>query len=247
MTLKLNRMYDELAHLWPLISPPADYAEEAAFWRDALRENLGPGRHTILELGAGGGHNLSHLTSEFQATAVDLSAKMLEHCRRLNPDVPVHIGDMRSVRLGRTFRAVLIHDAINYMLTEEDLRNALATAAAHLEPGGILIMAPDHFRETFHPPHVRHSTNSDGETDFTLVEYWWDPDPGDTVIEAMYLYLIRTKDALRVEQDRHLTGLFPLQTWLDLMRNAGFTAATRPYPVHDDERHPGLLVGVLEN
>lgn len=30
-------------------------------------------------------------------------------------------------------------------------------------------------------------------------------------------------------------GLFLLQTWLDLMRDAGFTAATRPYPVHDDK------------
>jgi SAM-dependent methyltransferase len=246
MTLKPNRMYDEFAHLWPLISSPAEYAEEAGFWRDTLRSHLGPGRHAILELGAGGGHNLSHLTSDFQATAVDLSEKMLEHCRRLNPGVPVHAGDMRSVRLGRTFEAVLIHDAIDYMLTEDDLRKALATAAAHLEPGGMLIMAPDCFRETFRPPYVRHSINSDGKTDVTLIEYAWDPDPADTVIEALFLYLIRTQDTLHMEQDRHLMGLFSLLTWLDLMRDAGFTAATRPYPVHDDERHPGLLVGILE-
>ena len=33
-----NRMYDEFAHLWPLISAPEDYATEARYWRDALRE-----------------------------------------------------------------------------------------------------------------------------------------------------------------------------------------------------------------
>jgi SAM-dependent methyltransferase len=77
-------MYDEFAHLWPLISLAEDYATEARYWRDVLRAKLGPGRHAILELGVGGGCNLSHLAAEFQATAVDLSPKMLDHCRGLS-------------------------------------------------------------------------------------------------------------------------------------------------------------------
>jgi len=43
---------------------------------------------------------------------------------------------MRSVRLGRTYDAVIIHDAIMYMTTEDDLVAALATARAHLAPAG---------------------------------------------------------------------------------------------------------------
>ena len=76
-TMNMPRMYDEFAHLWTLISAPEDYAEEAACWLKALRDRLGPGRHRILELGVGGGNNLSHLTDYFQATAVDISEKML--------------------------------------------------------------------------------------------------------------------------------------------------------------------------
>ena len=121
--MKLNRMYDDFAHLWFLITPPEDYAEEAQHWRDALREKLGPGRHEILELGVGGGNNLSHLTNDFQATAVDLSEKMLQNSMKLNPGVEHHVGDMRNIRLEKTFKAVLIHDAIGYMLTEDDLRD----------------------------------------------------------------------------------------------------------------------------
>ncbi len=34
-------MYEEFAHLWPLISAPGDYADEARFWRDVLRAKLG--------------------------------------------------------------------------------------------------------------------------------------------------------------------------------------------------------------
>ena len=47
-------LYDKLAYLWPVISPPEDYAEEASHWRTALRKHLGPGRHRLLELGVGG-------------------------------------------------------------------------------------------------------------------------------------------------------------------------------------------------
>ena len=46
-------------------------------------------------------------------TLVDLSAKMLEVSRRLNPDCEHLQGDMRTVRLGRTFDVVFVHDAID--------------------------------------------------------------------------------------------------------------------------------------
>ncbi len=239
----LNRMYDEFADMWPLISDHEDYAKEAGYWRDILRVALGPGRHEILELGVGGGHNLSHLTKEFQGTAVDISEKMLTECHKLNPDVPLHVGDMRTVRLEKKFKAVLIHDAIGYMQTETDLRRTFATAAEHLEPGGIFVTAPDHYRETFSSPQVEHTTNSDGETELTLIEYQYDPVPDDTITESVMFYLIRTQDGLRVEQDCHVLGLFPLRTWLDSMQEAGFVVEKHPYPVHDDGREAYLLVG----
>jgi hypothetical protein len=70
----LLRLYtDEFAGYWPLMSPPEQYAREAEICRDALRRRLGPGRHDVLELGVGGGHNMSHLTGDFRFTAVDLS------------------------------------------------------------------------------------------------------------------------------------------------------------------------------
>jgi SAM-dependent methyltransferase len=146
-----GRLYREFAHLWPLMSPPEDYAAEAVFWRTVLRDLLGPGRHSLLELGVGGGHLLSHLAGDFDATAVDLSPAMLDLCRQRLPSVDLHVGDMRTVRLGRTFDAVLIHDAISHMLTEADLLAAFQTAAAHLKPGGIFITSADRYREQFTP------------------------------------------------------------------------------------------------
>lgn len=241
-----DRLYKDLAWLWHLVSPREAYEQEAQDWKEALRAKLGPGRHEILELGVGGGHNLSYLTDDFQATAVDLSEGMLEHSRRWNPDVEHHVGDMRTVRLGRKFRAVIIHDAIDYMCSEEDLRQAFESAAAHLDPGGIFITAPDYFRETFQEPEVHHTTHSDGETELTFLEYCYDPDPSDTTVESVMVYLIRRGAEVRIEEDRHVTGLFPKGTWLRLLEEAGFSVEEWHAHHHGDPRQALMFIGRLK-
>ena len=148
------RLYYELSYLWPIISPPSEYTVEAANWRRVIKAKLGQAKHSLLALGAGGGHNLSHLTKDFRATAVDISHEMLSLSRQLNPDVQHHLGDMRTVRLGKTFDAVLIHDAIGHMLTEADLRATFATAKDHLRPGGLLLIAPEWVKEDFQGPKI---------------------------------------------------------------------------------------------
>ena len=242
---KQNRMYGEFAHLWPLISPPEEYEESARHWREVLRAKLGPGRHPILELGVGGGHNLSRFVSEFQATAVDISEGMLENSRRLNPGVEHLIGDMRTIRLGRIFKAVLIHDAIEYILTEDDLRATFATAKAHLEPGGVFIVAPDWFKETFPGTHVSHFVRQGTDPEFTFIEYVGDPNPNDNSVEWVFLYVFREKDRIRVEEDHHVMSLFPRATWLRLLGETGFTVEFMPYRDFYTREEVHLVVATL--
>jgi SAM-dependent methyltransferase len=242
--IRQGRLYDDLAWLMPLISPPEDYAEEAARWREVLRETLGDGRHHVLELGVGGGHNLSHLTADFTATAVDISPAMLDLCRRLNPGVECLHGDMRTIRLNRTFQAVLIHDAVGYMLSEADLTAAFRTAAVHLAPGGVLITSPDRVAETFRPPEVETVSRETEDSFVSYVEYTWDPDPADTTVETLMFYLIRQPDGLRIELDRHVTGLFPGATWRRLLADAGFAAEVRRFSLAGLDRPYELFVGI---
>ncbi len=241
--MNIPRMYDEFAHLWTLISAPEDYAEEAGYWRKALRDRLGQGRHQILELGVGGGNNLSHLTDDFQATAVDISVKMLANSRCLNPGVKHFVGDMRTVRLNRTFSAVLIHDGVSYMQTEADLLAAFATARAHLEPGGVFITAPDWFKETFPGRKISSKLKSRDGHEMGLVEFSYDPDPSDTTMETLFIYIFNPGEKPRVEEDIHVMGLFSQETWIELMEEAGFQAETLNYPVAEDGHEMYLLVG----
>ena len=147
----MPKMYEELASWWPLLSPPSDYEEEAAFYARALESASERPIRTLLELGSGGGHNASHLRRRFEVVLVEPSVGMRAVSLALNPDCEHVAGDMRSVRLGRQFDAVFVHDAVCYMTTESDLQLAIETAFVHCQQGGVALFAPDFVRETFRP------------------------------------------------------------------------------------------------
>jgi hypothetical protein len=224
------RLYGDLASWWPVMSDPADYAEEAAIYRAALESTATGPLETLLELGSGGGHNASHLKTRFQMTLVDRSTGMLAVSRDLNPACEHVEGDMRTVRLGRTFDAVLIHDAIMYCVTRSDLDGALATALAHCRPGGWALFVPDDDRETFRPETSCGGHDRDGRS-LRYVQWTEDPDPSDTSITTHFAYLLRERSGgpVRVVQDEHVQGLFARSAWLEAIEAAGFESLTRPY------------------
>ena len=173
---------------------------------------------------------------------------------------------MRTVRLGETFDAVLIHDAVDYMLDEADVLATLRTAAEHLRHGGIALVAPTYVRETFVDGDVAHDAtpapgtpgipeNSGttqglrggdenfpgaGVTYFTFVH---DADPADSVFEMILLYLIRDGQTRQVEvvEDRHTCGLFAAEHWLAMLDEAGL--APQPVELPEAEASPGVLPG----
>ncbi|MCS5668161.1 MAG: class I SAM-dependent methyltransferase [Dehalococcoidia bacterium] len=235
-----------MAYLWPIISPPEEYGSEARYFRDVILEELGPGRHRLLELGVGGGHNLSHLTVDFDCTAVDLSPDMLALSERLNPGVPHREGDMRSIRLEEIFDAVLIHDASSYILFEEDLKDTFTTAAVHLRPGGVFMVAPDWVQETFPDGWVYDWDRRQGNIEVNIQEVMLDPDTTDTQVESTYTYTIRKDAETTIEVDTHITGLFPVSTWSGLMGQAGFDVEVRAIPPNEGGYGSWLFIGVAK-
>lgn len=217
------KLYKRLAPWFHLLTAPEEYEEEAGIYRRMLLRACERPPRTLLELGSGGGNNASHLKAYFRMTLVDLSPEMLALSRRLNPECAHVQGDMRSVRLGRRFDAVFVHDAIMYMTTERDLGRVFETAFAHCRPGGAALFVPDCTRETFEP-RTRHGGHdgTDGRS-LRYLEWVWDPEPKDTSYVVDFVYLLREADgSMRVERDRHLFGLFPRATWLRLLEGVGF-------------------------
>ncbi len=222
------KLYRELASWWPLLSAPSEYAEEAAIAAEVLERNaLGPVRR-VLELGCGGGNNASHLKALFEMTLTDVSEGMLDVSRALNPECEHVPGDMRTLKLGRTFDAVFVHDAVMYLTRERDLRAAVRTAFAHLRPGGIALFVPDDVKETWRPVTSHGGHDGDGRALRYLV-WSFDPDPADTKTVAVYAFLLREGARTRCAHDRHTLGLFPRATWVRAFEDAGFSPTTVPY------------------
>src|SRR5579864_1706732 len=173
-------LYDEMADWWPLLSAPEDYGAEAAEYQRLLLQHARGDVKTVLELGSGGGNNASHLKRRFRLTLVDRASGMLAVSARLNPDCEHIQGDMRTIRLGRDFDAVFVHDAVDYMATEADLSQVMATACAHCRPGGITVFMPDDIAETYQPVTGCGGGDGDDGRGARFLQWSWDPDPGDT-------------------------------------------------------------------
>ena len=201
-------MYTEIAEWWPLLSRPEDYEEEANFYMGTMHGAAEFPIETVLELGSGGGNNASFMKDRHSMTLVDISPRMLAVSKRLNPECEHLEGDMRTVRLGREFDAVFIHDAIVYMTSAEDLSAAVETAFLHTRPGGVALFCPDYTKENF-TPLTDHGGYDDNDRGLRYLEWSWDPDPSDSTFIADYAYLIRESDgSVRLLHDRHIAGLF---------------------------------------
>jgi SAM-dependent methyltransferase len=225
-----HKLYTDLGTWWPLLSPPADYLDEANFFHQVLVAAGMPSAPTLLELGCGGGNNAVHLKEHFaQVTLTDLSPQMLAVSRTLNPDCEHLEGDMRTLRLGRAFDVVFIHDAIDYMTTQHDLRLALETAFLHCTSGGLALVVPDYVRETFEPTTDHGGSDGEGRA-LRYLEWTYDPDDADTTYTVEYAYVLRENgQPTRVEHDQHICGLFPRAKWVRLLREVGF----QPEVTHD--------------
>jgi len=237
----MPRLYHELAHVWPLLSPPEDYAPEAACIERLLGQTLGEPRVDagldVLELGAGGGHTLYHLKARHRCVAVDIAEPMLEQCRKLNPEVQAVVGDMRDVSLEQDFDAVLIHDAIDYLVRPDDVLATLRNAHRHLGPGGILLAAPTYVTETFEPGEDADDGSEEGGWAFACSLS--DVDPVTQTFELCITMMPPGSD--EPIEDVHTCGLFDALQWEDWLNEAGFDVL--PIELGDDDPPWCLFMG----
>jgi len=232
-TEETNRLYTDLAWLWPIWGSPEEYADYCHHVVRLISEHAQISVRSLLNIGCGGGKNIFNLKKHYKVTGLDLSPQMLALAEELNPGCTFLQGDMRSFSLDRTFDAILVDDAISYMVTQAELRSVFATAWRHLNPGGVMIVGPDDTKETFIQNHtaatIAAGTTKSGNVDVVFIENSFDPDPTDDHYEGTMVYLIRENGKLRVETDHHILGLFTLEVWRETLVDTGFTFHQKKY------------------
>lgn len=127
--------------LYDLVFPDAEGALAAMCWEAVRRYALDAPRST-LDIGCGTGRHLAALAATVaECWGVDLLETNVAHARLVRPELHVIQGDMRAVRLGRTFDLVTsFGNALSYALTDEDLARTADTYAAHAHPGTLLVV-----------------------------------------------------------------------------------------------------------
>lgn len=229
----LPLLYRDLVPWYRLLDPHEDHLNEATSYKNNfLRLDL-PANPTLLDLGAGAGNNSYYFTDRFTCTLVDLSPEMSELSREIVPQCERILGDMRSVRLDRTFDAVLVHDAIMYMASEADLRAAVQTAFLHTRPGGGALFAPDCTRDTFRD-HTEFFEADNGDRSMRGIEWSWDPDPNDDATVSEYSFLLRHGTEVKAVHDRHVEGVFSRKKWFEILEGVGYRVELVSRPLDEE-------------
>jgi len=127
--------------LYDLVFPDAGETELAMCLTAFARFGAAPPR-SALDLGCGTAMNLERLAWTIpDCWGVDFLEASIAYARSIRPQLTLQVGDMRRVRLGRTFDVVTCFgNALSYALAAADLAATAATFAAHAHRGSLLIV-----------------------------------------------------------------------------------------------------------
>lgn len=216
----MYRLYTEFAEWWPLLSSPSDYEEDGeALWDLVKEQARGPVKR-LLELGSGGGHLVHHLPRSVELVLVDQSEAMLAQSRALNPRATHLQGDMRKLSLDERFDLVLLHDAVMYLTSPEDLQAALDTAADHLRPGGLMVLMPDTASDFFEETTVTTGHDHADGRGARLCE--WNHSPKGNTFQVDFALMLKHRDGtVEHHHERHTMALFPVEHYVEALMTAG--------------------------
>ena len=145
---EVRTAYDGLAPAYDFFTAGHDHAAWSGILEElALREGLSGRR--LLDVGCGTGNALAPMLERgYDAVGVDASPGMLDVARRkLGGDVDLVVADMRSLpALGEFDLVWSVADAVNYLLSEDELVGAFESFRRNLAPGGVVVFDVDTLR-----------------------------------------------------------------------------------------------------
>lgn len=148
-----DEVFEESAAVYDLIYADKDSRSEVEWLIATLRRGGLEQGSKILEIGVGTGRHARHLADlGFSVTGVDLSGEMLSRVVP-HPNLKLHQGDGRSIRLEIEFDTVLaLFHVVSYQSDIADVRDFFETAARHVRRGGLFGF------DVWYSPAVNHQT-----------------------------------------------------------------------------------------
>src|SRR3954469_23827864 len=209
----------------------------------------------LLDVGCGTGKSfLPMLARGYEVTGCDISPTMVEHAlEAADGRAEVVVADARDLPvLGRFDLITSLDDAINYIVSDEELGMTFAGIARNLRPGGMFVFdltSIAAYRKFF----ALDSASEEGDAFFC-----WrgeaDPDPertppGSIAGSEPEVFVTEDGECWRRFSSRHIQRHHPPELVEGLLASAGFDVLSRRGqmtgaqidPVGDDEVHNKLL------
>jgi SAM-dependent methyltransferase len=211
-------VFTETADLYDLVYSFKDYPAEV----ERLRGLVGREGGTLLDVACGTGHHLALLAEHYRVEGVDLDPAMIELTRARG--LTARVGDLLTLDLGRRFDVVTcLFSSIAYVA---DLAGAVGRLAAHVGPGGVVVVEPWLAPEQIQPDNVRLLTAESGSVKVARMSVLH-VEGRECVLE--FQYLIGRADAVEHRTERHRTWLWTREEYARAFAAAGLEA------VHDEE------------
>lgn len=131
--------FGEYGIYYDLLYSDKDYLSESKYIQSLLNAN-GVASGNILEFGSGTGIHGCYLANNgYTVHGIELSESMVSSAQ-FAPGFSCQVGDVASVRMGRTYDAVLsLFHVISYQISNCQIQKVLKNAANHLDVGGVFI------------------------------------------------------------------------------------------------------------
>jgi len=229
-------MFANSAHLYDAVYSFKDYRAESEQLRNLIEERS-PGASTLLDVACGTGKHLEQLRAWYEVSGLDLDPQLLALARERLGAVELNEGDMTAFSLERRFDVVTcLFSSIGYVGTVERLDDAIAAMAAHLNPGGVLIVEPWLTPDVWiaDRPHLL----SVDEPDLKIARMTLSGREGRLAI-MQFEYLVGTPTGIEAFSERHEAALFTDEEYRQAFVAAGLSVE------HDSEGliGRGLYIG----
>lgn len=220
------KIWTELARYYDKIHHRKDYRKEVDFLEKVFKKHRLKVRD-ILDVACGTGNHAAVLVRRgYNVVGIDLHEEMLEIAREKVRNVKLVEGDMRDLKLDRTFDVVIcMFNSIAYNQTLSELRRTLSGFRKCLKARGIIVFDNHFLRERF--VHGYRGVMGYDDDELTIARFSFSEKLGKKG-RITFSYLIREgNDFNYIRGDVHEFGLFSLSEIIEAMKEAGF--ATEVY------------------
>jgi SAM-dependent methyltransferase len=195
-----------------------------------------PTARSLLDVACGTGRHLALLAERFEVEGLDLNPDLLAVTAERLPRTPLHCASLETFSLDRRFDLITcLFSSIAFMRAEASLRNAIAGFAAHLEPGGLLLVEP-----WFAPDNYWSGTINSRFVDEPDLKIAWmytsTLEDGLSVLDNHFL--VGTPAGIENLHDKHVLGLYSDEQYQAAFRAAGLSVRR----IRDDVWKRGLYI-----